>query len=158
LFFYLVLYVYKQIDLVLDSTKFISNSFYNLEFRLFITSSYLSILCYVFFSNFFHREIFLIGIIPFILKLHETFKIYQIRYLIYLILIKFVFSYFYSYVNVNDGIQYVDNQRIFSNLFIIVMLIKAIIDYLLMILISALSLLCTKIFLKNLNINYKKLI
>ena len=149
LFFYLVWIVYKQTGSELNTIKFISNNFYNLEFKLFIISSYLSILSYVFFSNFFHREIFLIGIIPFILKFHQTLKIYQLRYLIYLILIKFIFSYFYSYVNVNDGIQYVDNQRIFSNLFIIVILIKAIIDYLLMILIFALSFLSTKIFFKG---------
>lgn len=150
LFFYLVLYIYKKIVLGLDAIKFISNNFYNSEFKLFIISSYLTILCYVFFSNFFHREIFLIGIIPFILKFHRTFKMYQIKYFVYLILIKFIFSYFYSYVNVNDEIQYVNNQRIFSNLFIIVVLIKAIIDYLLMILVSALSLLGTKIFFKEL--------
>lgn len=149
IFFYLVIYVYKRMSLELNKIKFVNNNFYNLEFKLFITSSFLSILCYVFFSNFFHREIFLIGMIPFILKLNETFKIYQFRYFISLILIKLIFSYFYSYVNVNDGIQYVNNQRIFSNLFIIVMLMKGLIDYLLMILVSALSLYCTKIFFEN---------
>lgn len=158
IFFYLVSFTYKLISLKYSKIKLASDDFYNFEFKLFITSSYLSIICFIFFSNFFQREIFLVGIIPLILKLHKNFKIYQLKYFIYLILIKFIFSYFYSYVNVNDGIQYLNDQRIFSDLFIIVISIKALIDYFLMIFVSALSLHCTKIFYKDFKYRVLKLI
>ena len=123
--------------------------FYSSEFKLFIISSYISITCYIFFSNFFHREIFLIGTFPLILKLDEIFRKFPIKLIINLYLIKLIYSYFYSYFNVNDGIQYMNGERFFSNLFIIIITIKSSIDYMLMILISALSLYYTNRYLND---------
>ncbi len=150
IFFYLSFETYKKISLDINKNNNQKINFYSVEFRLFIISSYLSIICYIFFSNFFHREIFLIGTIPLILKFDEIFKNRLFKFFIYLYLVKLLYSYVYSYFNVNDGIQYIDSQRVFSDLFMIIISIKSIIDYFLMIMISALSLYCTSKFYNNL--------
>ena len=157
LFFYLITKAYKKISLDLNKDILHEINFYSLEFKLFIISSYLSIICFIFFSNFFHREIFLIGILPLIFKLGISLKKFPFQIILNIYLAKLFYSYIYSYFNVNDGIQYIDGQRIFSNLFILIISLKSIIDYSLMIMITALSLYLINLFYKNLknNLNYK---
>jgi len=154
IFFYLITKTFKKINLGFSEISDQNIFFYSSEFKLFIISSYVSITCYIFFSNFFHREIFLIGTFPLILKLDEIFKKFPIKLIINLYLIKLIYSYFYSYFNVHDGIQYINGERVFSSLFIIVIIIKSSIDYMLMILISALSLYYTN---RYLNVFKKKI-
>ena len=149
LFFYLSAKTYREISLKLGKSDHQSLDIYSLEFKLFIISSSLSIICYVFFSNFFHREVFLIGALPLIFKLDIILKKNPFKIIIYLFLIKLFYSYIYSYFNVNDGIQYIDGQRVFSYLFIIIFSLKSLIDYLLMIMMTALWLYCVNIFYKN---------
>lgn len=146
LFFYLSAITYRKINSELGNKDYKSLDIYSMEFRLFIVSSLLSVICFIFFSNFFHREIFLIGTLPLIFKLNFIFKSYPFKIIMNLFLIKLVYSFIYSYFNVNDGIQYIDNQRIFSSLFIIIFFLKSLIDYLLMIMITGLTLYCAKIF------------
>tara|TARA_B100000035_G_scaffold126083_1_gene107304 strand:+ start:295 stop:1557 length:1263 start_codon:yes stop_codon:yes gene_type:complete len=157
LFFYLTSKAYKKISLNLNNDILNNINFYSYEFKLFIISSYLSILCFIFFSNFFHREIFLIGILPLIIKLAITLKKFPFQIILNIYLAKLFYSYIYSYFNVNDGIQYIEGQRIFSNLFILAISFKSLIDYLLMIMLTALSLYFANLFYKNLkkNFNYK---
>ena len=149
IFFYLVAKAYKKINLDLSKIDDLNIFFYSSEFKLFIISCYMSITCYVFFSNFFHREIFLIGTLPLIFKLDEIFKRFPLKLIINLYLVKLIYSYIYSYFNVSDGIQYIDDERVFSSLFIIIITIKSAIDYFLMIMISALSFYYTHIFYNN---------
>ncbi len=149
LFFYLSLMAYKKISYSLNKSNHQIIEIYSIESRLFIISSSLSIICYIFFSNFFHREIFLIGTLPLIFKLDMVFKKFPFKIIINLFLIKLIYSYIYSYFNVHDGIQYADGQRIFSSLFIIIFFIKSLIDYLLMVMITALSLYYVNLFLNN---------
>ena len=155
IFFYLITKTFKKINLGFSEISDQNIFFYSSEFKLFIISSYVSITCYIFFSNFFHREIFLIGTFPLIFKLDEIFKKFPIKLIINLYLIKLIYSYFYSYFNVNDGIQYINDERVFSSLFIIIIIIKSSIDYMLMILISALSLYYTN---RYLNVFKKKIL
>ena len=104
---------------------------------------------YVFFSNFSQRN-FLIGTLPLIFKLDIILKSYPFKVIINLFFIKLIYSFIYSYFNVNDGIQYIDNQRVFSTVFIMIFFLKSIIDYLLMIVLTALSFNCLKIFYTDL--------
>ena len=155
IFFYLITKTFKKISLGFSEISDQNIFFYSSEFKLFIISSYVSITCYIFFSNFFHREIFLIGTFPLIFKLDEIFKKFPIKLIINLYLIKLIYSYFYSYFNVHDNIQYINGERVFSSLFIFVIIIKSSIDYMLMILISALSLYYTN---RYLNVFKKKIL
>jgi len=149
IFFYLITKTFKKINLGFSEISDQNIFFYSSEFKLFIISSYLSITCYIFFSNFFHREIFLIGIFPLIFKLDEIFNKFPLKFVIHLFIIKLLYSYFYSYFNVADGIQHINGERIFSSWFMIIITVKSIIDYILMIIISALSLYYTTRFYKN---------
>lgn len=146
IFFYLSIRSYKKLTLNLNKIFHQNISIYDLEFKLFIISAYLSVICFICFSNFFHREIFLIGTLPLIFKFDNLIKTFPFRFIIILYFVKLLYSYIYGYYNVNDGIIYNNDQRIFSNLFLIIITIKSLIDYMLMIIISALTLYCTKIF------------
>ena len=146
IFFYLSIRSYKKLTLNLNKIFHQNISIYDIEFKLFIISAYLSVICFICFSNFFHREIFLIGTLPLIFKLDNLIKTFPLRFIIILYLVKLFYSYIYGYYNVNDGIIYDNDQRIFSNLFLMIITIKSLIDYMLMIIISALTLYCTKIF------------
>lgn len=138
-FIYLVLKLNKKIIIILNK-DLISKVENSIEFKIFITSSVLIIFCYFIFSNIFYREIFLSGIIPLILKLQRFDKKNTIfKIIINLFLIKLIYSFIYAYFNVNDQIVYVDGQRIFSNIFLLAISIKSLIDFILMIIISALS-------------------
>ena len=146
IFFYLSIRSYKKLTLNLNKIFHQNISIYDIEFKLFIISAYLSVICFICFSNFFHREIFLIGTLPLIFKLDNLIKTFPLRFIIILYLVKLFYSYIYGYYNVNDGIIYDNDQRIFSNLFLMIITIKSLIDYMLMIIISALTFYCTKIF------------
>ena len=152
IFIYLIVKIYKTINDNFDKKSFKNDFYYCLEFRLFIISSYISIISFIFFSNFFHREIFLVGTIPLILKLDVQNKIFSIRLILILYLIKIIFSYIYSFFNVHDGLIYINNQRVFSDYFLIIISIKSFIDYILMAMITALSVYQTKLFYNYLKI------
>ena len=156
-FIFLVVKIYNQINNDLDKQSYKDNFFYNYKFKLFILTSYISIISFIFFSNFFHREVFLVGVIPLILKFDEDTKIFKFRLIIYMFLLKFIYSYIYSYYNINDNILYVNDQRVFSNLFLTIISIKSLIDYAIMAIISALSIYNTKLFYAYFKNRIKKL-
>ena len=76
------------------------------EDRLYIFSSVIILLCYFTFSNFVYREIFLIGLFPWILKKRELNidkKFFSIYY--YLLIFKFLFSTPITYIYMNKTIK-----------------------------------------------------
>ena len=84
-----------------------SNINYNFfEDRLYIFSSVIILLCYFTFSNFVYREIFFIGLLPWILKTKESNlgqKFFSIYY--YLIISKFLFSTPITFIYMNKIIK-----------------------------------------------------
>jgi len=63
------------------------------ENRLFIISSSIILTCYFTFSNFFYREIFLLGLIPYLITNFNGYHKYQnIKFLFYLLFCKFLLS------------------------------------------------------------------
>ena len=146
IFIYLTKKIYKSISIGLDKNLYQNKLYYSIEFKLFILTSFISLISFIFFSNFFHREIFLIGTMPLIIKLYNETKMFHFKLIIMLYLFKLFYTYIYSYFNINDGISYINNQRIFSDLFLIIIFIKSLIDYSIMIMIAALSVYNTKSF------------
>ena len=67
------------------------------EEKLFILGGNLSIVVYLISDNVHYREIFLILLLPFIIKLKNNFKIEIFKYLFYFILIRYVFFIFANY-------------------------------------------------------------
>ena len=60
--------------------------------------------------------------------------------------LKYLFLYLYSYINIHDGIIHVDGIRHFSNKFLLAVSIKSFIDFILMSFLGSLLFLNTKIF------------
>ena len=52
-----------------------------------------------------------------------------LKYLLNLIILKYLFLYIYSYINIHDGIIHVDGIRYFSNKFLLAISIKGFIDF-----------------------------
>jgi hypothetical protein len=69
--------------------------------------------------------------------------------LIYIFIIKYFYSFLYAYANLNDGIFYINSQRIFSNHFLILIFLKSSLDFILMSIISALLFIKTQIYIND---------
>jgi|TARA_B100001079_G_C16355651_1_gene490456 hypothetical protein len=83
---------------IFQKSNFISKvniSFF--EEKLFILGGNLSISVYLISDNVHYREIFLILLLPFIMKLKDSFKIKIFKYLFYFILFRYVFFIFANY-------------------------------------------------------------
>ena len=102
------------------------------EDRLYILSSVIIFFCYFSFSNFVYREIFFIGLLPWILKIKESNlgqKFFSIYY--YLIIIKFLFS---------TPITFIYMNKIFKNINPLISFFKYTIDLYLISFIAAIFL------------------
>ena len=111
--------------------------------KLFILGAYISFICYVIFSNYFYREVFLILTLPYLLSLFNLHNNKLLKYLLNLIILKYLFLYIYSYINIHDGIIHIDGIRHFSSKFLLVISIKGFIDFISMSFLGALLILIT---------------
>jgi hypothetical protein len=125
-------------------------NFYNFNFKIFLISAYISIISFIFYSNWFHREIFIILTIPFIFSFYKNDFINIFNIIIFLLIFKYIYSFLYSYINVHDGITYLNNKRIFSNYFIFAIFFKSLIDFFFMILLSTITIFFSKKFYSQL--------
>ncbi len=93
----------KRIIQSQENEKFLLNIFdFNIfENRLYIVSTLVIIFCYFLVQNFNYREIFLIGLVPYILKNEKAYKRGFLNNLYYIIVIKFLFSTILIYLTMN---------------------------------------------------------
>ena len=98
------------------------------------------------------REIFLILTLPLLFELTNYSKNNLLKYFLIFIFIRFLFIYFYNYINFTDSFYHVDGVRYFSNTFLITTTIKGILDFIIMSVIGAF------LFFLNLNVvvNFQK--
>ena len=83
---------------IFQKSNFISKiniSFF--EEKLFILGSNLSIAVYLISDNVHYREIFLILLLPLVIKLKDSFKIKIFKYLFYFVLFRYIFLIFSNY-------------------------------------------------------------
>ena len=120
---------------------------YSCETKLFLLGGYILLICYLIFSNYFYREIFLILLFPLLFKHHNIKIINSIIYLIIFRYIRYVFLFIYGYINVHDNIIHINDVRYFSEEFLFVITLKGIIDIFLMSFISSLLFLISKKFI-----------
>jgi len=146
-FIFVSIKFYKNVNL---AKEYFKEEIFTYESRLFIVGGYLTLFIFIFSSNYFYKEVFLILLIPYILNIKNKNQNKLFNILIYIFIIKYFYSFIYAYININDGITYDDGQRIFSNKFIIAIFLKSILDFILMSFIAALLYIKTKIY-----INYK---
>ena len=120
---------------------------YSPETRLFLLGSFILLICYLIYSNYFYREIFLIILFPFLFKLNNSKSLNFLTFFIYLIIFRYIFLFIYGYINVHDNITHINDVRYFSEEFLFVIIIKGIIDIFLMSFIGSISFLISKKFI-----------
>ena len=123
------------------------------KLKLFFVSGLTVILCYVFFSNYLYREAFFILMLPFLNDLFFNKKISYIKILLFLFVVKFIFQFIYGYFNVFDSFYYLDNIRYYSFPFLLVGVIKGMLDFLVVAFISSLIVIIIKEYYKKIKIN-----
>jgi len=146
LFIFLVIKIYKNfnsLSIQLQNDIFSNNS------KLFIVGGYLSIICFFLYSNWFYREIFLILMIPNVLRLKSSTNNKILNLLIYVIIARYFYLFLYSYINIHDGITHINSVRIFSSKFLFIIFLKSVFDFIIMSLFSAILFLKTKIYIKK---------
>ena len=146
LFILAVIAIYKKSN---SSLKDIGDDIYSYNSKLFMIGGYITLISYVIFSNWFYREIFLILMIPYIVraKINSRYNISSL--LIYFFIARYFFIFIYSYVNIHDGITYVDSIRIFSLKFLLTITIKSIFDFIIMSMLTSILFLKTKNYIQK---------
>ena len=154
IFIFGLIKVFKIINTTLVSYDL---DIYSAESRLFIIGGYLSFFCFLVFSNWFYREVFLITTFPLISNLYIKYNHKFFKFLLNFIIVRYIFLFFYGYLNIHDNIKHVDGQRILSNEFLSIVSLKGIFDYILMMLIGSLLVYLSILILKDLKFKYKNL-
>jgi len=126
MFFLLTIFFYNKLK---NSFSKIVIDIHCYKTKLFILGAYVSFVCYVIYSNYFFREVFIILTLPYLLSLFNLRNDNLLKYLLNLIVLKYLFLYLYSYINIHDGIIHVDGIRYFSNKFLLAISIKGFIDF-----------------------------
>ena len=146
LFIILVIKIYKNFN---SLSSQLQNDIFSYNSKLFIVGGYLSIICFFLYSNWFYREIFLILMIPNVLRLKSSTNNEILNLLIYVIIARYFYLFLYSYINIHDGITHVNSVRIFSSKFLFIIFLKSVFDFIIMSFFSAILFLKTKIYIKN---------
>jgi len=127
LFFCFTVFIYKKYKSYLETTL---NNIFSPKGKLFLIGGCVILFCYITFSNYAYREIFILLLVPFLLSSKNKNKF--INLIIFILTIRFLFLFPYAYTNIYDGISYSEGERIFSNYFIFFIAIKGILDFILM--------------------------
>jgi len=147
-FIFIVYKFYKKID---KNFAQITKNTFSTNGKLFILGGYISFICFITYSNYVYREIFIILMLPYIIDLYRKNITGLANLLLLLILIRYFFLLPYGFFNVHDGITYVDGVRSFSNIFLSIITIKGFFDFVLMALLCSFLFLNTKSIINNIN-------
>jgi hypothetical protein len=132
-FFYVLYKLYKSheiINLIKDQ------DFFTFRWRIFLLGGNILLFCFVFFSNYTSREVFLILLIPQFLFLNIKKNRFS-NLIIYFLIFRYLFLFIYSPANVIDSTYYIDDERYFSYAFLTATFVKGLLDFLLMALIGS---------------------
>ena len=127
LFFCFTVFIYKKYKSYLE---IILKNIFSPKGKLFMIGGCVILFCYITFSNYAYREIFILLLVPFLLSSKNKNRF--INLIIFILTIRFLFLFPYAYINIYDGISYSEGERIFSNYFIFFIAIKGILDFILM--------------------------
>ena len=155
LFFYLI---YKLINGNKISEIFKNQDFFSNNWKLFLIGGNILLVCFVFYSNPSHREVYLILLVPQLLyfKSQET-KIANLIF--YLLIFRYLFLFAYGPANVPIESTYylVDGKRIFSNIFLLATFVKGLFDFTFFVLIGAIVLKANFLIFRDFFCNLKSL-
>ncbi len=144
LFIFTTIKLYKKID---SNNYNLNKEMYTNDSKLFLIGGYFNLFLFILVSSYVYKEIFLILLIPFILNIKNKYQDKIFNILIYIFVIRYCYLFLYAYINVHDGITFIDNQRIFTNKFLLAIFFKAVLDFALMSIVSAMLYMKTKIYI-----------
>jgi len=152
LFIFSTIKLYKKIEsnntlLQKTGNHYLSVEKYTNDSKLFLIGGYFNLFLFILVSSYVYKEIYLILLIPLILNIKNNYynKIFNI--LIYIFIIRYCFLFLYAYINVHDGITFIDGKRVFTNKFLLAIFFKAVLDFALMSIISSILYIKTKIYI-----------
>tara|TARA_B100000282_G_C31315156_1_gene301767 strand:+ start:44 stop:478 length:435 start_codon:yes stop_codon:yes gene_type:complete len=123
---------------------------YEPKSNIFIISGYFLIFLFIFVSSYAYKEIYLILLLPFIFSFQrKNPNNIFFKNLIRLITLRYIFLFAYGFLNVHDGISFINGERVFAYYFLIAMFIKSVLDWMLMLMIFSILFLKTKIIFMN---------
>ena len=156
---YQILLIIFYISFIIITTKFYKTIYKNNHYfkrelftnnsKLFLVGAFLSLFLFISVSSYVYKEIFLILLIPFILEIKNKYGDKFFKTILFIIISRYIFLFLYAYVNVNDGITYDDNQRVFSNIFLIFITLKSLFDFILMSIIASILYLKSKFYVMD---------
>ena len=144
LFIFIAMKFYKVISLNYNK---MSGEIYTRDSKLFIIGGYFNLFLFILVSSYVYKEVFLILLIPFILTMKNKYKNKIFNILLYLFIVRYCYLFLYGFLNIYDGITFFNDQRIFSNEFLLAIFFKAILDFILMSIVSAILYIKTKIYI-----------
>ena len=127
LFFYITRFIYIKYQ---NDLEVLLIDIFSPKGKLFVIGGCVILFCFITFSNYAYREVFILLLVPFLLNSKNKNKF--INMIIFILTLRFLFLFPYAYVNIHDGISYSEGERIFSNKFIFFITIKGILDFVLM--------------------------
>ena len=122
-------------------------SLYSDKSKLFLIAGYFNLFLFTLVSSYAYKEVYLLLFIPFILHIKNKYENKIFNFLVYFLITRYLFLFIYAYINVHDDITFTEGQRIFSNKFLLVISIKAILDFVLNTIIVAILALKTKFYI-----------
>ncbi len=132
--FFYVLYKFYKSHEVINLIK--DQDFFTFRWRLFLIGGNILLFCFVFFSNYTSREVFLILLIPQFLFLNIKKNKFS-SLIIYFLVFRYLFLFIYGPTNVIESTYYIDDKRYFSYVFLTATFVKGLLDFLLMALIGS---------------------
>ena len=146
LFIFMTIKIYKRLSIEKD---FINNELYSDKSKLYLIAGYFNLFLFMLVSSYAYKEVYLILFLPFILHAKNSYNNKILDILIYIFIVRYLFLFIYAYINVHDGITFIDNQRVFSSKFLIAISFKAILDFFLISFITSLLFLKTKFYIQD---------
>ena len=149
------LFIYSVVKFYRIYASFIkekNDDIFSVDSKLFMIGGFLTLVNFLFFSNWFYREIFLILMMPYFLHKKNDNKLNIYSMIIYILIVRYFFLFIYSYINIHDDIIHIDSIRVFSNKFLLVIFIKSILDFIIMGLISSILFKKSKTYIKKLTL------
>lgn len=141
-----IFFVFKLVKRINFLESILEENLYSNESKLFMISGYFNLFLFILVSSYVYKEIYLILFIPFILRMkNHNIKFFKV--LIYIYVTRYLFLFLYSFININDGITFVEGKRIFSNYFLITIFVKSVLDFILMTFIVSLLYIKTRSYL-----------
>ena len=144
LFILISIKIYKKLSV---DQNFILNELYTDKSKLYLIAGYFNLFLFTLVSSYAYKEVYLILFIPFILHVKEKYNNKIFNILIYILIVRYIYLFLYSYINVHDDITFIDAQRVFSYKFLITIFFKAILDFILISFITAILFLKTKFYI-----------